>query len=72
VVYRSGVAADVELIEAVRATLRGAAQQELARPMQAYMKSATPFLGVRVPAMRTVTRAQAKLRPFTADSPRPG
>jgi len=43
VVYGSGVAADVELIEAVRAALRGAAQPELARPMQAYMKSATPL-----------------------------
>jgi len=33
VVYRSGVAADVELIGAVRAALREAAQPELARPM---------------------------------------
>jgi DNA alkylation repair enzyme len=49
VVYRSGVAADLELIGAVRAALRRAAQPELARPMRAYMKSATPFLGVRVP-----------------------
>jgi zinc/manganese transport system substrate-binding protein len=64
VVYLSCVAADVELIGAVRAALRGAAQPELARPMQAYMKSATPFLGVRVPMMRTLTRAEAKLRPF--------
>ena len=68
VVYLSGVAADVELIGAVRAALRGAAQPELARPMQAYMKSATPFLGVRVPAMRTLTRAEAKLRPFTTSA----
>jgi 3-methyladenine DNA glycosylase AlkD len=68
VAYLSGVAADVELIEAVRAALRGAAQPELARPMQAYMKSATPFLGVRVPVMRTLTRAQAKLRPFTTSA----
>jgi len=64
----SGVAADVELIEAVRAALRGAAQPELARPMQAYMKSATPFLGVRVPVMRTLTRAEAKLRPFATSA----
>ncbi len=56
VVYLSGVAADAELVGAVRAALRGAAQPELARPMQAYMKSATPFLGVRVPMMRTLTR----------------
>ena len=68
VVYLSGVAADVELIEAVRAALRGAARPELAGPMQAYMKSATPFLGVRVPVMRTLTRAQAKQRPFTTSA----
>ena len=68
VVYLSGVAADVELIAAVRAALRGAAQPELARPMQAYMKSATPFLGVRVPVMRTLTRAEAKLRPFATSA----
>ncbi len=67
-VYLSRVAADVELIGAVRAALRGAAQPDLARPMQAYMKSATPFLGVRVPMMRTLTRAEAKLRPFTTSA----
>ena len=58
------VTADVQLIGAVRAALRGAAQPELAGPMQAYMKSATPYLGVRVPVMRALTRAEAKLRPF--------
>jgi 3-methyladenine DNA glycosylase AlkD len=68
VVYLSGVAADVELIEAVRAALRGVAQPELARPMQAYMKSAMPFLGVRVPVMRNLTRAEAKLRPFSTSA----
>jgi 3-methyladenine DNA glycosylase AlkD len=62
------VAADDELISAVCAALRGAAQPELAQPMQAYMKSATPFLGVRVPVMRALTRAQAKLRPFTGSA----
>ena len=67
VVYLSGVAADVELIGAVRAALRGTAQPELARPMQAYMKAA-PFLGVRVPMMRTLTRTEAKLRPFTTSA----
>src|SRR3984885_11899323 len=36
--------------------------------MQAYMKSATPFLGVRVPMMRTLTRAEAKLRPFATSA----
>lgn len=63
-VYRARVAADVELIGAVRAALRRAAQPELAGPMQAYMKSATPYLGVRVPVMRTLTRAEAKRRAF--------
>jgi 3-methyladenine DNA glycosylase AlkD len=58
------VPADGELIDAVRAALRGAAQPEQAGPMQAYMKSATPFLGVRVPVMRRLTRAQAGQRPF--------
>ena len=62
------MAADVELTGAVRAALRGAAQPDLARPTQAYMKSATPFLGVRVPVMRTLTRAEAKLRPFTTSA----
>ena len=32
------------------------------------MKSATPFLGVRVPTMRTLTRAEAKLRPFATSA----
>lgn len=63
--YRAVVAADVELISAVRAALRRAAQPDLAGPMQAYMKSAVPYLGVRVPLMRSLTRAEAKLRPFT-------
>jgi 3-methyladenine DNA glycosylase AlkD len=62
------VAADVELIAAVRTALRGVAQPELARPMQAYMKSATPFLGVRVPVMRAVTRTEANQRPFTTSA----
>jgi 3-methyladenine DNA glycosylase AlkD len=62
------MAADVELIGAVRAALRGAAQPELTRPMQAYMKSATPFLGIRVPRMRALTRAEAKRRPFTTSA----
>jgi 3-methyladenine DNA glycosylase AlkD len=58
------VAPDSELIDAIRAALRGSAQPELAGPMQAYMKSQTPYLGVRVPAVRALTRAEAKKRPF--------
>ena len=62
------VAADSELIDALRGALREAAQPELAGSMQAYMKSATPYLGVRVPVMRALTRAEAKRRPFTASA----
>jgi 3-methyladenine DNA glycosylase AlkD len=32
------------------------------------MKSATPFLGVRVPAMQTLTRGEARLRPFATSA----
>ncbi len=67
VAYRSGMAAEVELIAEVRAALREA-QPDLARPMQAYMKSATPFLGVRVPAMQTLPRGEARLRPFATSA----
>ncbi len=62
------MAADRELIGAVRAALRGAAQPDQAGPMQAYMKSATPFLGVRVPVMRRLTRAEAGRRPFVTSA----
>jgi len=61
--YAAEVAADPELIGAIRAALRAAAQPGLAGPMQAYMKSATPYLGVRVPAVRALTRTQARPRP---------
>jgi len=56
------------LIGAVRAALRGAAQPDLAGPMQAYMKSATPYLGVRVPTVRALTRAEARLRPLATSA----
>src|ERR1700753_3513290 len=57
--------ADLELIASVRAALHAAAQPGQAGAMQAYMKSASPYLRVRVPAMRALTRAEARLRPFT-------
>ena len=60
--------ADLELIASVRAALRAAAQPGQAGAMQAYMKSATPYLGVRVPAMRALTRAEARVRPFTTSA----
>ncbi|MGH3394318.1 MAG: DNA alkylation repair protein [Streptosporangiaceae bacterium] len=62
------MAADIELIDALRAALRETAQPELAGSMQAYMKSATPYLGVRVPVMRALTRAEAKLRPVATSA----
>ena len=46
-----------ELVAAVRASLRAAADASLAPGQQAYMKSAMPFLGVRVPEVRRLTRA---------------
>jgi 3-methyladenine DNA glycosylase AlkD len=58
------VAEDSSLIAAVRAALRQAAQPELAAPMQRYMKSVTPYLGVRVPIVRKLTRGESKFRPF--------
>ena len=62
------MAADIELIDALRAALRETAHAELAGSMQAYMKSAIPYLGVRVPVMRALTRAEAKLRPVATSA----
>ena len=44
----------------IRAALRAAADPALAPGQQAYMKSAMPFLGVRVPATRRIARLAAK------------
>ena len=51
------------LVAAVRDQLRAAADPALAPGMQAYMKSTMPYLGVRVPATRRLTRAAEKARP---------
>lgn len=56
-------AVDRVLIETVRADLRAAADPVRAPQMQAYMKSTMPYLGVRVPDVRRIVRAAAKLRP---------
>ena len=53
-----------ELAEAIRADLRAAADPALAPGMQAYMKSAMPYLGVRVPQVRRL----AQLRGRSADT----
>jgi 3-methyladenine DNA glycosylase AlkD len=57
------VAADRILVERVRTGLRAAAEPSRAPQMQAYMKSAMPYLGVPVPAVRALVRAEAMSRP---------
>lgn len=56
-------AADARLVAEIRDALRAAADPALAPGMQAYMKSAMPYLGVRVPAVRALTRAAEGRRP---------
>ncbi len=46
-----------DLVAAVRAALRAAADPARAPGMQAYMKSAQPFLGIRVPDVRRLAAA---------------
>jgi 3-methyladenine DNA glycosylase AlkD len=50
------------LVAAVRSTLRAAADPSLAPGQQAYMRSAMPFLGVRVPDVRRLVRAEVRTR----------
>ncbi|MFK0242291.1 DNA alkylation repair protein [Microbacterium sp. NPDC090281] len=49
-----------DLVQSIRSALRDEADPELAPGQQAYMKSALPFLGVRVPRVRAVTRGLAR------------
>ncbi|GAA1911982.1 DNA alkylation repair protein [Microbacterium aoyamense] len=49
-----------DLVLQIRAGLRDAADSALAPGQQAYMKSAMPFLGVRVPEARRVARAAGR------------
>lgn len=49
-----------DLVQNIRSALREEADPELAPTQQAYMKSALPFLGVRVPRVRAVTRVLAR------------
>lgn len=51
------------LVAAVRAALRAAADPGRAPGMQAYMKSAQPFLGVPVPEVRRLTLALGRAQP---------
>ncbi len=57
------MAADQVLIAAITSALADAADPARAPKMQAYMKSAMPYLGVPVPSVRTIVRAEAKQRP---------
>ncbi|GAA5197973.1 DNA alkylation repair protein [Microbacterium jejuense] len=50
------------LVDDIRSALREAGDPERAPGQQAYMKSAMPFLGVRVPDARRVAKALAKGR----------
>jgi 3-methyladenine DNA glycosylase AlkD len=52
-----------DLVAAVRAALRAAADPARAPGMQAYMKSAQPYLGVRVPEARRLAGAVAREQP---------
>ncbi len=48
------------LVDDIRAELRAAADPQLAPGQQAYMKSAMPFLGVRVPQARRIAKQAAR------------
>lgn len=52
------------LLEAIRAQLRGRADPVRAAGAQAYMRSAMPSLGVRVPEVRGLTAAAVARYPF--------
>jgi 3-methyladenine DNA glycosylase AlkD len=51
------------LVTAVRAALRELADPDRAAGMQAYLKTAEPCLGVRLPEVRRLTRAAAAAHP---------
>lgn len=52
-----------ELIDAIRGRLQAAADPGRAAGAQAYMKSQMPSLGVRVPEVRRIVRAEAAAHP---------
>jgi 3-methyladenine DNA glycosylase AlkD len=55
-----------ELIAAIRARLTAAADPVRAAGAQAYMKSAMPQLGVRVPEVRRIVKTEAAAAPITS------
>lgn len=52
--------ASSSLVDRIRADLARESDPDRAPGMQAYMKSALPFLGIRVPRVRAITRAAAR------------
>jgi 3-methyladenine DNA glycosylase AlkD len=54
---------DSVLIDQIRTELAGQADPDRAPGMQAYMKSAMPYLGVRLPTVRSITRGAERARP---------
>jgi len=54
-----------DLVTSIRRSLREHADPDVAPGQQAYMKSAMPFLGVRVPEVRRITKAAARSNPPT-------
>jgi len=52
-----------DLVASVRRSLRAHADPSIAASQQAYMKSSMPFLGVRVPEVRRLTKAEARAHP---------
>ncbi len=57
-----------ELMAAIRSSLAAHADRERAAGQQAYMKRALPFLGVRVPMVRSITHAACKHNPCTSQA----
>ncbi|MCZ2824180.1 MULTISPECIES: DNA alkylation repair protein [unclassified Modestobacter] len=55
--------AAADLVQEVRTALRAASDPERGRGMQAYLKTAEPCLGVRLPEVRRIVRAAAAMHP---------
>jgi 3-methyladenine DNA glycosylase AlkD len=58
--------ANEEVLAAIRSELHASADPDRAAAAQAYMKSSTPSLGVRVPEVRKATKAIAAAHPFAS------
>lgn len=58
-----------DLVDRIRTALRAAADPALAPGQQAYMKSEMPFLGVRVPEVRRIVKAEVRAAGTAKDGP---